>query len=303
IALATPSSALAYAGGHLHLTVQDDAHLAAGQTVAGVSGAHLALFAQKGPLRAIAAHGPLSLQAHAGTLELLADQSVTVTATDQRIDVMASKKIVLQAGQTQVTLEGGDITFACPGNFTVKASEQPFKGGASNAASLDALPLGTTSFATVLELRYTYDDLKPVVNAPYRIEFENGTRREGQLDADGYAEIENPPGPGIVYYGFDQRDAFALRERPANALHGFRPTSPEEAKAALERYLAQEAQYMKDHYFPDEIAAIDSGADEFEDLIADYEYDGESEPDDHDDDDSPGSHEEVLLTDNAGDRA
>ncbi|RNF81317.1 type VI secretion system tip protein VgrG, partial [Lysobacter psychrotolerans] len=39
IALATPSSALAYAGGHLHLTVQDDAHLAAGQTVAGVSGA------------------------------------------------------------------------------------------------------------------------------------------------------------------------------------------------------------------------------------------------------------------------
>ena len=139
IALTTPKSALAYAGGNTHLTSQHDTHLAAGHTFAGVSGGHVALFAQTGPLKAIAANGPLSLQAHAGPLELLADQSVTVTATDKRIDVLAKEKIVLQAGQTQITLEGGDITFACPGNFTVKAGQVPFKGGANNAATLAVL--------------------------------------------------------------------------------------------------------------------------------------------------------------------
>ncbi|MEN1944677.1 type VI secretion system Vgr family protein [Luteimonas sp. MJ293] len=130
IAFATPKGAVAFAGGALHLTAQQDAHLAAGQTFSSVSGQHAALYAHAGPIRAIAANGPVSLQAHTGELEVLADQSVSVTATDERIDVLAKEKIVLQAGQTKVTLEGGNITFECPGNFTVKAAQGPFKGGA-----------------------------------------------------------------------------------------------------------------------------------------------------------------------------
>ncbi|MCE7031995.1 type VI secretion system tip protein VgrG [Lysobacter sp. GX 14042] len=141
IALATDASAVAHASGNLHITAQQDLHLVAGQTFAGVSGGHLALFAQRGPLKAIAANGPLSLQAHAGPLELLADRSVSITATDERIDVLAKEKIVLQAGQARVTLEGGDITFACPGTFTVKAGQLPFKGGNSGDVRL-SLPDG-----------------------------------------------------------------------------------------------------------------------------------------------------------------
>ena len=131
IALASANSGVAYAGGALHWTVQDDAHLAAGQTLSAVAGQHASLFAQVGPIKAIAAAGPVSLQAHAGELELLADQDVTITATDARIEVLAQQKIVLQAGQSAITLEGGDITFACPGEFTVKASQHPFLGGDS----------------------------------------------------------------------------------------------------------------------------------------------------------------------------
>ncbi|NZA28125.1 DUF2345 domain-containing protein, partial [Luteimonas sp. SJ-92] len=141
IAFATQKSAVAYAGGALHLTAQADVQLSAGQTFASVSGQHAALYAHAGPIRAIAANGPLSLQAHTGPLELLADKSVTLTATDERIDVLAKEKIVLQAGQVQVTLEGGNITFACPGNFTVKAGEQPFRGGVSGDVRL-SLPDG-----------------------------------------------------------------------------------------------------------------------------------------------------------------
>ncbi|MGY0612470.1 type VI secretion system Vgr family protein [Luteimonas sp. A501] len=142
IAWTTPASALAYAGGNLHLTSQDDVHFAAGQTFAAVSGRHGALLAQSGPIRAIAANGPVSLQAHTGELELLADQSVTVTATDERIDVLAKDKIVLQAGQTRVTLEGANITFECPGEFKVKASQHPFMGGSNGSDDMPLLPQG-----------------------------------------------------------------------------------------------------------------------------------------------------------------
>ncbi len=141
IALATPKSALAHAGGNLHLTSQQDAQISAGQTVAGVAGGQVALFAQRGPIKAIAADGPVSLKAHTGKLEVLADQSVTITASEERIDVLAKDKIVLQAGQTRITLEGGDITFACPGEFRVKAGQVPFEGGVSGDVRL-SLPDG-----------------------------------------------------------------------------------------------------------------------------------------------------------------
>ncbi|MFD0739814.1 type VI secretion system Vgr family protein [Lysobacter koreensis] len=185
IALATPKSALAYAGGNVHLTAQQDLHLVAGETYAAVSGAHVALFAQQGPIRTIAANGPVSLQAHVGPLELLADQSVTITATDERIDVLASKKIVLQAGQTQVTLEGGNITFACPGNFTVKASENPFLSGARDAAILAKLP--DTRIKRFDQQFQLINELtgEPVEGMPYKLLLASGDEYFGSTDHEG----------------------------------------------------------------------------------------------------------------------
>lgn len=211
IALATPNSALAYTGGYLHLTVQDDTHLAAGHTFAGVSGGHVAVFAQKGPLRAIAANGPVSVQAHAGPLELLADQSVTVTAADERIDVLAKDKIVLQAGQTAITLEGGDITFACPGNFTVKASENPFLGGQSNAATLAALPDGKLKLDHWIEIDHRDVENQPFAGMPYKIFFEGGQVINGKLDANGHARHDGvPPRAERVEYDLPE----ALEDTP-----------------------------------------------------------------------------------------
>jgi type VI secretion system secreted protein VgrG len=49
---------------------------------------------------------------------------------------------VLQAGQAAVILEGGDITFACPGTFSVKGGQHLFDGGGGKAAELAPLPEG-----------------------------------------------------------------------------------------------------------------------------------------------------------------
>ncbi|WP_422506343.1 DUF2345 domain-containing protein, partial [Stenotrophomonas sp. GZD-301] len=143
----TPASAVAYAGQNLQMTVQQDLQVSAGETVSAVAGEHVALFAQAGPVKVIAANGPVSLQSNTGELELLADQAITVTATDDRIDILAQQKVVLQAGNSAITLEGGNITFSCPGTFTVKAGQHPFMGGESGAAGIDALPQGTVNAA------------------------------------------------------------------------------------------------------------------------------------------------------------
>ena len=91
-------------------------------------------------LEAVAANGPVSLQAHTDKLEILADKEVTVISTTSTISINAKTKIVLKAGQTSITLDGANITFACPGTFSVKGALESLDSGASSAAVLGRLP-------------------------------------------------------------------------------------------------------------------------------------------------------------------
>lgn len=181
-----------------------------------------------------------------------------------------------------------------PGNFIVKASQHPFLAGESRPIGLPALPVGLTP--TALELKYTYKDLKPVAGAPYLVLFDDGTQRTGTLDDKGEARVENPPGPGKAYFGYDPRDVFPYPERPANPIYGFRPTSPEDAAQALERYARVEAEFMEDNYFPDEVAAIYRGEEHYDDLLEDYEYEEDVAIEEMEEP-TPGSHDEVMLDD------
>jgi type VI secretion system secreted protein VgrG len=142
---ATPASTVLFAGGQLQWTTQSDMHMAAAFTVASVSANATGLFTHAGGIQAIAANGPVSLQAHTDQLEILADKAITVISVNDVIEIKAKEKIVLQAGQSSVTLEGGNITFACPGNFTAKGGQHVFQGGGSSAASLPALPSASTT--------------------------------------------------------------------------------------------------------------------------------------------------------------
>lgn len=197
ILAATPASALAFAGGAQHWTVQQDAQLSAGATFAAVGGRAVSVFAHGGPWQAIAAHGPVSVQAHTDRLELLADRTVTVTSTAESIEVLAQTEIVLQAGQTRVRLHGGDITFECPGNFTVKASQHPFLGGESNAAQLVPLPSGQTKPEEVahwIGLNYLDPETdEPIADAEYEIHFKGGPKLTGKLDQAGKAHHDGVP--------------------------------------------------------------------------------------------------------------
>jgi type VI secretion system secreted protein VgrG len=129
-----------YAGQQVHWTTQADVHFTAGHTVASVAAGAAAFFTHSGGIQAFAGNGPLSLQAHTDQLEILADKAITVISVNDSIEIKAKEKIVIQAGQSAITLEGGNITFACPGNFTVKGGQHLFDGGGNKAAEMRKLP-------------------------------------------------------------------------------------------------------------------------------------------------------------------
>ena len=186
---ATPASTVVFAGQHLQWTSQSDLHLAAAHTVASVAANAVNLFTHASGIQAIAANGPVSLHAHTDQLEILADKAITITSVNDSIIINANKKIVLRAGQSSITLEGGDITFVCPGNFTAKGGQHVFDAGASSPAKVAPLPdsrLKLFDEAFVLK-----DDKtgKPIANQAYRIKRADGTFEMGVTDDKGLTHL------------------------------------------------------------------------------------------------------------------
>ena len=167
--------------------------MAAAYTVASVSANATGLFTHDGGIQAVAANGPVSLQAHTDQLEILADKAVTIVSVNDVIEIKAKEKIVLQAGQSSVTLEGGNITFACPGTFSVKGGQHIFNSGESRPVIPASLPDGLLPLET-LYLDHRYHDDQPLAGAEYVVKLANGTERKGKLDGQGRASISNIPG-------------------------------------------------------------------------------------------------------------
>jgi type VI secretion system secreted protein VgrG len=185
---ATPASTVLFAGQHLHWTTQGDIHMTAAYTLSSVAANAAGYFSHAGGIQAIAANGPVSLQAHTDQLEILADKSIKVISVNDSIEIKANQKIVLQAGQSSITLEGGDITFACPGNFTVKGGQHVFEGGASQSANFINLP--DSRLKIYKERLRAVDSVsgKPVPGLPYTLELADGTLIKGVTDDLGQTE-------------------------------------------------------------------------------------------------------------------
>ncbi|MDE2430299.1 MAG: type VI secretion system tip protein VgrG, partial [Burkholderiales bacterium] len=137
---ASPASSVFFAGQQLHWTTQGDLHMSAAHTYSSVSGNTTTFFSHAGGIQIYAGNGPVSLQSHTDQLEILADKEITVISVHQHIKINAQKKITLMAGQSSITLEGGNITFACPAHFTVKGALHPFDVANSVPANLKSLP-------------------------------------------------------------------------------------------------------------------------------------------------------------------
>lgn len=206
---ATPASTVLYAGKHLHWTTQSDLHMTAGHTVSSVAGGAASFFTHAGGIQAIAANGPVSLQAHTDALEILADKEVVVISVNDCIEIKAKEKIVLQAGESSITLEGGDITFACPGTFSVKGRQHVFDKGAYHSIKNERLP---DSRAKIYKEKIRAIDSatgKPVSDLAYLIKMQDETEVWGRTDKDGFTQTITTPDPSSlkVFWNIDEPDS------------------------------------------------------------------------------------------------
>ncbi|NWC11641.1 type VI secretion system tip protein VgrG [Pseudomonas agarici] len=253
---ATPTSSNSHADQQMQVTSQQDLHLSAGQTIAGISGASLHWYTAAGGAKVIAQNGPVSVRAHTERMEILADQAATFIAKEGRIDLVAKAGIVLQVGQTSITLQGNDIFFACPGIFSVKGREHPLLGGAKGLFNTSILFDGLTP--AVLSLAYRYLDQSPVTGAPFTLRFSNGQTLAGLLNEQGTAVIDNPPPfPAEVEYGETDRtqpDDFIPPLK--NPTFGQTPQNDHETLSVLEQFSTSEQAHLKEYFFDDEIATL-----------------------------------------------
>ncbi|PKO38683.1 MAG: type VI secretion system tip protein VgrG, partial [Betaproteobacteria bacterium HGW-Betaproteobacteria-4] len=202
IGLASPASTLLFAGRHVHATSQQDLHLASAHTLAAAVGKGASWFSHAGGIKSIAAAGSQTIQANTDAMEILADQSITVTSSNDEIHILAKEKIVLLAGQSSVTLEGSNITFACPGTFSVKGSGNAFMGPGRGTASLEGLPEGKSVSKDTIELDHRYHDDDFVSGAEYEAILADGSVRKGKLDPSGKATLTDVPlGTAKVRFG------------------------------------------------------------------------------------------------------
>lgn len=194
--LDTPSSSALVSENHLSLfsgqdtslSTQGDAHLTAAHTLSAVSGQTTSLYTHAGGIQAIAANAPLSLRAHTDAQQLWADQDITVQSTEEEVRVFAQDRITLTAGQSQITLQGGDITFTCPGSFTVKGATHEWGGGGSEGAAIQPLPDSRIKLFDEQIRAVSRLSGQPIAGQPYMVKMPDGVTLQGETDAHGRTE-------------------------------------------------------------------------------------------------------------------
>ncbi|WP_047473420.1 type VI secretion system Vgr family protein, partial [Acinetobacter sp. ZOR0008] len=285
IALASNEDIHLSADGQLSQTAGDSINLSTQKNLIAHAQNKISLFAAQEGARLYAGKGKVEIQAQGDGADLIARKAVQVISTEDKIEISASKEIVITAGGSQIKINGSGIFPVTGGKFEVKAGQHLFMGSGSASSNLPALPQLNMS-PKELELKYVYDDLKPVAQAPYKLIFQDGSIQEGLLDDNGYAKVQVPVDKiqPKVYYGFSNMEAKPDQLKQHNSFKDKKVMSIVAAEQLIEQYNKQELDYLLDEYFPDEIQAmIDGQGVEYDDHINDYvekDLEQQNNPDD-----------------------
>nr|WP_314539329.1 type VI secretion system tip protein TssI/VgrG [uncultured Massilia sp.] len=283
IAALTPASAVFAAGTTSSITAGQHINAAAQGNSLHLAKAGIGLFTygkeadaaspnQETGLRLHAASGKLSTQSQSGPTRLTADKLVTVASVNANVNVAAKDHVLLTAQGAYIKLEGGNIEVHGPGTMAFKASVKEFTGPRQDVLTLPNLPKAST-LENYMELNYRWDDMQPMVGAPYSVVFDTGVTVTGKLDARGFSRLGNiPAGAAKASFGEDERDAVQRKVPRPNALFGSRAVDADDAAELLEKFLTQEDVHYKENYFPDEIRDIAASVEEDSELLYEFHY-------------------------------
>lgn len=133
-------------GGHSDMTVMGQARLHASQALGMLATASTEAGADGTALAAVAGVGELDVQAQADAIHVQARQALQAASAQGVVEVEAGKVVhVATSGGASITLEGGNITFACPGVITVHAGTKSFLGPAQFKTELPTWSQSDTS--------------------------------------------------------------------------------------------------------------------------------------------------------------
>ena len=92
-------------------------------------------------LTMIAGAGDVDVQAQAGALQVAALNDLKIQSQSDNVNLASARKITLStAGGASIVIEGGNVTFMCPGTITVHAGTKSFVGAANVNTKLPTLP-------------------------------------------------------------------------------------------------------------------------------------------------------------------
>jgi type VI secretion system secreted protein VgrG len=137
-----------------------------------------------------AASGNVNSQSQSGSTHVAADKAVNISSTAAGINASSPTKIVLTAGGAGITISGGNITLAAPGNITFKAGMKNFTGGSSASASVSlkkpaALALFKPPvYSAALDVHDVFFG-KPSDNLEFTAKFADGRVNQGRVDTAG----------------------------------------------------------------------------------------------------------------------
>jgi type VI secretion system secreted protein VgrG len=73
-------------------------------------------------------------------MDLFAQKQLRIASESADVQLAAKSKITLNSGGASLVIEGGNMTFHCPGAFTIKAASFAFVGPGNVPAQLPILP-------------------------------------------------------------------------------------------------------------------------------------------------------------------
>lgn len=127
-------------GQDLQLAVGEALSLHSGQAIGVLAGAVGAGDGNTG-IKLYAGKGDVELQAQSDAMTFAAKELVKLISANSHVDFAAAKSITLAVeGGASLTIEGGNITFACPGTLSIKGAAKSFSGPTRQNYALPKFP-------------------------------------------------------------------------------------------------------------------------------------------------------------------
>ncbi|MEM5331296.1 type VI secretion system tip protein VgrG [Paraburkholderia sp. JHI2823] len=140
MAFVTPKSLQHSAGESVIVTAGKDLDVSIAKRLRMAVGDMISLCAHKLGINLTAAKGKFTASALTDGMDLFAQKQLRVASESADVQVAAKSKITLNSGGGSLVIENGNVTFHCPGAFTIKAGSFTFVGPDNVPAQLPILP-------------------------------------------------------------------------------------------------------------------------------------------------------------------